>query len=811
MGIPSEGYVVSLDLPTPSPIRILLEPLWSPPEDLRETSARPPECHAEHIFAPTRDVEIARPYTLGMTSHMLLRAVVGVAMTVVILFFAGRRLWFLVQLVRSGKPAVGRLLDAPQRVQAEAFEVLGQRKLLKWTVPGLAHAFAFWGFLVLTLTILETFGALFVADFHIPIVGRWPVVGFAEDLFAVLVLVGIVTFAVIRLTNNPAKQGRGSRFFGSHTRGAWLILSMIFLVVTTLLLYRGAQVNTGVFPFIGGGAFASEMVGSLLAPLGETTNQWVETVGIWGQLGVVLLFALIVLHSKHLHIGAAPVNVYTSRRPNALGPLLPIYHDGEPVNFEDPPDDAQFGKGHIAEFTWKGNVDLMSCTECGRCQDQCPAWNTGKPLSPKLMIMNLRDTMFAQAPYLMAAKGEHPGLGELHEEALASVSAEVREQVQRPFIGSREGSEHASDDGYTFDGHRTTGAELPIIDEDALWSCTTCGACVEQCPVDIEHVDHFIDMRRYQVLIASAFPSELGGLFKNLENNQNPWGMSARARLDWAKGLPFEVKILGEDVADASEVDYLFWVGCAGAYEDRAKKTTRAVAELLNTAGVTFAILGNGETCTGDPARRAGNEFLFQTLAQANVEALNEAKATKIVVTCAHCFNTIKNEYPQVGGQYEVIHHTQLLNRLVRDQKLVPVARPDQADTSNVASTAETVTYHDPCYLGRHNGVYAPPRELLGALPGVELREMPRSGNKSFCCGAGGAQMWMEERIGTRVNNNRTEEALATGAGRIAVGCPFCNVMLSDGLTEKRADTSAHDDVEVVDVAQMLLAAVRQT
>ncbi|HZX99064.1 MAG TPA: (Fe-S)-binding protein, partial [Dermatophilaceae bacterium] len=292
--------------------------------------------------------------------------------------------------------------------------------------------------------------------------------------------------------------------------------------------------------------------------------------------------------------------------------------------------------------------------------------------------------------------------------------------------------------------------------------------------------------------------------------NQNPWGMSPRARLDWAKGLPFEVKILGQDVADASEVDYLFWVGCAGAYEDRAKKTTRAVAELLNMAGVTFAVLGDGETCTGDPARRAGNEFLFQTLAQGNVETLNEAKATKIVVTCAHCFNTIKNEYPQVGGRYEVVHHTQLLNRLVRDKKLIPVSRPDQADTSNVASTAETVTYHDPCYLGRHNGVYAPPRELLGALPGVELREMPRSGDKSFCCGAGGAQMWMEEKLGTRVNNNRTEEAIATGAGRIAVGCPFCNVMLSDGLTEKQSETSAHEDVEVVDVAQMLLAAVRR-
>jgi Fe-S oxidoreductase len=289
--------------------------------------------------------------------------------------------------------------------------------------------------------------------------------------------------------------------------------------------------------------------------------------------------------------------------------------------------------------------------------------------------------------------------------------------------------------------------------------------------------------------------------------------MSARARLDWAKDLPFEVKVLGKDIESLDEVEYLFWVACAGAYEDRAKKSTRAVAELLDTAGVTFAVLGDGETCTGDPARRAGNEFLFQMLAQANVEALNEAKATKIVVTCAHCFNTIKNEYPQIagGGQYEVVHHTQLLNRLVRDKRLIPVSRPDQADTSNVASTASTVTYHDPCYLGRHNGVYAPPRELIGALPGVELLEMPRSGERSFCCGAGGARMWMEENLGTRINTNRTEEALATGADRIAVGCPFCRVMLSDGLTQNQSETGAHESVEVVDVAQMLLAAVRPT
>jgi Fe-S oxidoreductase len=289
--------------------------------------------------------------------------------------------------------------------------------------------------------------------------------------------------------------------------------------------------------------------------------------------------------------------------------------------------------------------------------------------------------------------------------------------------------------------------------------------------------------------------------------------MGARARLDWAKDLPFPVKVLGQDVESATDVEWLFWVGCAGAYEDRAKKTTRAVAELLDTAGVSFAVLGDGETCTGDSARRAGNELLFQTLAAQNVETFGEFGVTKVVVTCAHCFNTIKNEYPQIGGNYEVVHHTQLLNRLVRDKKLVPVARPadvpGMSTARNAASTAETVTYHDPCYLGRHNDVYAPPRELIGALPGVELREMERTKEKSFCCGAGGARMWMEEKLGTRINTNRTEEAIGTGAERIAIGCPFCRVMISDGLTAAQAGGVA-ESVEVVDVAQMLLAAVRR-
>ena len=735
---------------------------------------------------------------MHVDSHQLIRLVVGLAITVIVLAFAGKRLWFLVSLGRSGKPAVGRLVDPTARVTAEATEVLGQKKLLQWTIPGIAHVFAFWGFLVLGLTILEAYGALFVADFGVPIVGTWPIVGFLEDLFGVLVLVGILIFGLLRLRNNPADKGRSSRFFGSHTRGAWLILFMIFLVVITLFWYRGAQSASGNLPY-SSGAFVSDWVGSLMSGLSPETLLWVETVGLWAQIAVIVCFLLIVLNSKHLHIGAAPVNVYTSRRPNALGPLLPIYYKGEPVNFEDPPDDATFGKGHIADFTWKNYVDFMSCTECGRCQSQCPAWNTGKPLSPKLMIMNLRDTMFAQAPYLMAAKGQHPGLGEFDTTSLEGLTPEVRTEVERPFIGSREGSDHSADDGYTFDGHRSTGAELPIIDQEALWACTTCGACVNQCPVDIEHIDHFVDMRRNQVMIATDFPAELNGLFKNLENKGNPWGMNASDRNAWIAEVDFDVRVFGADGEDSipDDVDYLFWVGCAGAFEDRAKRTTKSVAELLTIAGVQFMVLGEGETCTGDPARRAGNEFLFQMQAMQNVEVLNEIKARKIVVTCPHCLNTLGREYPQLGGNFEVVHHTQLLNELVKEGRLTAVTRVDQK-----------VTYHDPCYLGRHNQVYVPPRELVDAT-GATRVEMERHADKSFCCGAGGARMWMEEKIGTRVNQNRGDEAIGTGAAKVAVACPFCSVMLNDAVTKRQAEGTAQG-VEVVDVATLLLESAKK-
>jgi Fe-S oxidoreductase len=700
-----------------------------------------------------------------------LRIIIGLALTAAAFALAGRRLWWLYRLAARGQPAPERIEAVRQHpgqdAQAQATEVFGQRKLLKWSVPGVAHFLTFWGFIILILTIIEAYGDLFSRTFAIPGIGHWAAIGFAEDLFAVAVLAGIGTFAVIRLRSEPKREGRRSRFAGSHTRAAWLVLLMIFLVIATLLLYRGAQINTGVFPYAHG-AFASQLVGHWLHPLGLGANKALETTFILVQLAVILGFLVFVTYSKHLHIFIAPLNVLFSRRPDGLRALQPMRSGGQVLDFEEAdPDTDIFGRGKIEDFTWKGLLDLATCTECGRCQSQCPAWATGKPLSPKMLILDLRDHAFAKAPYLLAGS----------DAARDQLPASVQEEAARPLVGD--------------------AAAGGVIDPDVLWSCTNCGACVEECPVDIEHIDHITDLRRHQVLIESAFPPEAATMLKNLENKGDPWGMGESRRLEWTEGLGFEVPVA--DGPLGADVEYLFWVGCAGALEDRARKTTRAVAELLHTAGVSFAVLGPAETCSGDPARRMGNEFVFSMLAQQNVETLNEAGARKIVASCPHCFNSLANEYPQLGGNYEVIHHTQLLARLVAEGRLKPVT-----------PVAEKITYHDPCFLGRHNRVFTAPREIMENVPGVQAQEMHRCKERGFCCGAGGARMWMEERIGKRINAERIEEALATNPDTVSTACPYCLVMLGDAISAKQSSGEASESLEVVDVAQLLARSVRE-
>ncbi|MGA9611724.1 MAG: (Fe-S)-binding protein, partial [Mycobacterium sp.] len=723
-----------------------------------------------------------------MHTQMLIRLVVGLGLTAIIALFAVRRVLWLAKLTLSGQPVSGRTDEIGTRVWTQIAEVFGQRRLLKWSVPGVAHFLTMWGFIILLTVYIEAYGLLFQPNFHIPIIGRWDALGFLQDFIALGVLAGITTFAIIRLRSEPKEYGRSSRFYGSHTGGAWLILFMIFLVIFSYGFVRGAAVNTGNFPY-GWGAFFSHGMGALLHPLGPAANEWIETIALLAHISVALIFLVIVLHSKHLHIFLAPINVMFKRLPDGLGPLLPIESHGKPIDFENPPDDAEFGRGKIEDFTWKGMLDFATCTECGRCQSQCPAWNTGKPLSPKLVIMDLRDHWMAKAPYLLGEKKAEPleglDLETVHEEGhhvpesgFGRVPGDGPEQAARPLVGTAE--------------------QGGVIDPDVLWSCVSCGACVEQCPVDIEHIDHIIDMRRYQVMMESEFPSELSVLFKNLETKANPWGQNAGDRNNWISEVDFDVPVYGEDVDSFEGYEYLFWVGCAGAYDDKAKKTTKAVAELLAIAGVKYLVLGTGETCNGDSARRSGNEFLFQQLAQQAVESLDglfegvETVDRKIVVTCPHCFNTLGREYRQLGANYTVLHHTQLLNRLVRDKKLVPVS-----------PVSDDVTYHDPCYLGRHNKEYEAPRELIGAA-GAKLTEMPRHADRSFCCGAGGARMWMEEHIGKRINHERVDEALATGATTVATACPFCRVMVTDGVND-RQEAAGREGVDVRDVAQLLL------
>ncbi|MFD5316377.1 (Fe-S)-binding protein [Streptomyces sp. NPDC127098] len=706
----------------------------------------------------------------------LVAIVVSLVLTAVAVALFGRAVVEIVRRLRLGQPVPqGQRTDNPrQRTLTLAREFLGHTRMNRWAPVGVAHWFVAIGFLTLGLTIVQAFGQLFQADWTLPVLGGFVPYEMYIEFIALATTLGIAALIVIRRLSLPSRAGRKSRFAGSTAWQAYFVEYVILTIGVCILLLRGLEGALHHVDGYGPAYFVTYPLVAAFDGLSTGTLQYLVYLVALVKLGTTMTWAITVALNTSMgvawHRFLAFPNIWFKREADgstALGPLQPMTSGGKPIDFEtvfdeEGGEDTQFGVSRIEHFSWKGLLDFSTCTECGRCQSQCPAWNTGKPLSPKLLVMSLRDQAHATAPYLLAG--------------------ESNETTERPLVAP--------------------AAESGVIDPDVLWSCTTCGACVEQCPVDIEHVDHIVDMRRYQVMIESSFPSEAGTMLKNLERKGNPWGLAKKKRLEWTREVDFPVPVVGQDVEDLTDVDYLYWVGCAGALEDRAKKTTKAFAELLHIAGVSFAIMGGDESCTGDSARRLGNEFLFQQLGQQNVETLNAAAAKKIVTTCPHCFNTIANEYPQLGGSFEVIHHTQLLQHLVDAGKLIPVTPVEGL-----------ITYHDPCYLGRHNKIYTPPREIIGRVPGLRNEEMHRHKERGFCCGAGGARMWMEERIGKRINDERVDEALSLNPDIISTACPFCLVMLTDSVNGKQAADTAgaiKDDLRVVDVAQLLLESVRK-
>ncbi|MEO9326445.1 (Fe-S)-binding protein [Gordonia aurantiaca] len=714
-------------------------------------------------------------------------------------------------------------------------EFIAHTRMVKFRSVGWAHWLVMIGFMGGALLWFEAYGQSIDPEFHWPLFGDTFAWHLWDELLGIGTVVGILALIAIRQLNHPRVPERLSRFSGSRFGAAYFVEAVVLLEGLGMILVKSSKIAT-----YGHSNTASDFFTEQVAKILPASPTLVSIFAVIKLMSGMVWLAVVGLNTDWgvaWHRFSAFFNIYFKREPDggvALGAAKPMMSNGKVLDMEtaDPDVDA-FGAGKIEDFSWKAWLDFTTCTECGRCQSQCPAWNTGKPLSPKLLIMSLRDHGNAKAPYLLAGGrkdmgGDEVGLvdadGNVLEDKLNAIPAAARAEAARKLVGESKGRIGGGEGVSATEGEFDPEDLGAVIDTETLWSCTTCGACVEQCPVDIEHVDHILDMRRYQVLIESDFPTELAGMFKNLENKGNPWGQNASARTAWIDEMDIDIPVFGKDVESFEGFEYLFWVGCAGAYEDRAKKTTKAVAELLDMAAVNFLVLGEGETCTGDSARRAGNEFLFQMLAQQNIEMLGEVFSTapeqrkKIVVTCAHCFNALGNEYPQLGAKYEVVHHTQLLNRLVREKRLVPVA----------PIGGESVTYHDPCYLGRHNKVYDAPRELMGAS-GSTLTEMPRHGERSMCCGAGGARMWMEEQIGKRINIDRVDEALGTlGAGsaasgpngrgdtsgeqvkKVATGCPFCRVMLTDGVTARTSGTESEGKVEVVDVAQLLLESVKR-
>ncbi len=652
--------------------------------------------------------------------------------------FAARTVFWLLRYASWGEGGL-KTDELAERVKGVITNVLGQARVIA-EPAGVVHLFIFWGFLVLQLETLEYIIGGALPHFHwSTFIGdtSYNVLLFLQDIFGFLVLVAVIVAGIRRFVVRP-----------QHAKPSFdsaLILILIGGLMVSKFFVHGLEVAiadpVGELPWDAAWTPFAAMVGHVFTTLGaeggldqsETlTWFWVFHVSYWVHIAIVVFFANYIPRGKHLHlIGAIPNIFFRKLEPN--GAVYPI--DMEDMSIES------YGAEKVEDLHWKQLLDTYACTECGRCEAYCPAYNTGKALNPMMIIENIKGHLREKGEEIIK-EGQDP------EEAA----------TQQALAGG-------------------------VITKEELWACTTCGACVSNCPVFIEHVDTIIDMRRYLALMEADFSAEVGRTFRNMENNANPWGISSSYRGDWAEGL--DIPLMSE-LSEAP--DYLFFVGCAGSFDDRQKEVTKSFAEILKAADVSFAILGKEEGCTGDPARRIGNEYLYWMLASDTVETLNSYDVTKIITTCPHCFHTIGKEYPQLGGDYDVIHHTQLINELIQDERIE--LKP---------GATKHITYHDSCYIGRWDESYENPRNVLDSVPGVVRQEMELNKKQSFCCGAGGGRMWMEETRGKRVNIERTDQALATEPDAVAVNCPFCLTMFDDGLKNRGAD-----DVELLDLAEII-------
>jgi len=622
---------------------------------------------------------------------------------------------------------------------------LGQSKIFYEGQAGIMHAFIFWGFCVVAVNTITFVGEGFAANFHIPFLGPDQILGklyaLSKDFFEVIVIIGLMIAFYRRLILKPDRL--------TYSFEANLILLFILTLMITDFFLFGVKLNTHELdPSFAKWVPVSALFGKMVAGMSEHSQKIFFGVNYFLHLIVLFTFMNLLPLSKHFHVITSIPNVFFSNL-EPKGRLTKMNLDDENA--------TSFGMGQIQDMTWKNIFDTYTCTECGRCQNVCPAYQTKKPLSDKEINQTIKHCLFDEADHLIAAK----------KAAAKAASAEAP------------AAEQAADDQHVVP--MLTG---DLIKDDTIWSCTNCRWCDEACPVTIENVQRIVDMRRYLVLTESKFPKELNLVFKGLENQSNPWGIGSNKRQDWAEGMQ-NIKWAAEN----PEFEYLYWVGCAGSFDDRNKKVTSAMLKILDTAGVSYAMLGNEEGCCGDSARRLGNEYLYQALAQANIEIFNTYKVKKIITTCPHCFNTFRNEYPQFDGNYEIIHHSELIANLIAEGKIKPTK-----------ALEGICTYHDSCFLGRYNEIYSEPRAILSSIPGVELKEMPQNRRSSFCCGAGGGRMWLEEHIGERINRTRTVEALSLKPKHIATACPFCLIMIDDGVKDKGAE----EQVKTLDIAEIV-------